>query len=180
MKNKLKKIEREILSGNYDVERRSSCDCSVDNISEDYGVTLSGNECWIVKVLYIEGIGDVCEYIQFAGVHSLIDGISNSEIREILPDSVMDEIRVDDDDTNHDDDAMAAMIEQYFDDFPSAKYYRDDKRGFANEYCIIFSKNGKTEKKEEWEEISKEQAAEDIAYSGDPTTDAYNSVEIYD
>ena len=64
----------------------------------------------------------------------------------------------------------------------TTKYYRNDRRGFANEYTIAIattqSANARYSNNPKWHRITRVSAIKDISYDGDAVTEAYNGVEV--
>lgn len=170
-------------SSNYTIEHDCACDCEVDGITSDNGVEISGNECWQSNSLYIDGIL-IAEYIQHNSRKMHIDDISDDDIS----DDIWGEMAIGDDADNpvHDEEQMILeYLQSSMDDW---RYYRDNERNFANEYTIILispdieSVDGKNiaELSDDWDTLTAEETAHEIAYTGDAATQAYNSLRVID
>lgn len=164
---------------NYKIRRESECNCFVSDITEDQGVVMDCNDtCWQSNVLAING-EDVLEYVQFEGFKTLNDAL----ILDRIPEDALDDMRIGElqENPDHDDDAMSAKILDYLEGLPEGtRFFRDNERNFANEYCsiIVTPDADNDDIDEDWDEIDAEQCAHDIAYSGDAATQAYNSIKV--
>ena len=59
------------------------------------------------------------------------------------------------------------------------KLYRDNERGFANEYeCILVMPDSTDEIDDSWDELEPEEWASEFLYKGDAATEAYNSHRV--
>jgi hypothetical protein len=164
-------------SGNYEINTDSACDCVVSRIDEHGQIDLDSNECWYARALYIDD-ELIAEYIQFDGLKMHTDEITDADLYNM--DEIMDELQINDTDDNPSHD-MTRILEDYFDGYPEAKFYRDNARGFANEYEIIADLEGNADPEDindEWDIIDAAEAAREIAYDGDAATQAFNSFRL--
>lgn len=175
------KIIAALESGDYRIEHDCECNCSVDDISTEQGVEVSGNECWQSNSLYVDDVL-IAEYTQYDGRNMHTDEIDADDI----PEDIWGEMSIGDteDNPSHDVERIILAHLQYLGD--GWTFYRDNLRGFANEYTIILvapgieSVDGKniSELAADWDTLTAAEAAHKIAYNGDAATTAYNSVRV--
>ena len=167
-------IIEKLNNGEYEIREDSNCDCTTE-INGDYFET-SGNECWMSNGLWI-GESLIAQYIQFDGLKLEVDD-EDGEIEERIEyNNLINDLSISDDEENPSHN-YEEMLKSCLEEYKNAKFYRDNKRGFANEYEIIIDINGDAEADEideDWDELTLEEAASEISYDGDAATQAYNS-----
>lgn len=177
MKDNLKTA---LEAGEYKIEHNEDCNCSfdwriIDDTIED---NADGNECWEGKSLMV-GNELIAEYIRYDGlkIHADID-------EDDIPEAILDDMRISDmveqgDSQNpsiHEDRRRKSLIDWLTDE--GFRLYRDNERGFANEYKSIIVTDPDAHINPDWDERTPEEWANDYLYRGDAATQAYNSVEV--
>lgn len=176
MKMTRDQILKELESGRYEIETNSTCDCEIDRINEDGSIDYTGNECWHARALYI---GDelIAEYVQFNSLTMHTTAMTKQDIVDNY--YLFARMHISDNDKNpaHDPERI---LSDYFEYYPDAKFYRDNERGFSNEYTILVDLNGNVDDdiNDDWDVIDADEAAREIAYNGDAATQAYNKLRL--
>lgn len=174
-------IAEALKNKNYKIEHDSACDCSIDRIDHN-GAEISGNECWHQRELWIGDYQIAC-YIQHYGVSAGSGCPDDYDPRDLDDDypEIWQEICIADDEANPSHDLERIWLSELEDRAEQGwRYYRDDERGFANEYTVylVAPGAGESEISEDWDTISAEEAAAAIAYRGDAATQAYNKLRV--
>jgi hypothetical protein len=174
------KTKEEILkafeTGNYNIEHDSTCQCECTGFENDEINISCGGECWQTNTLIIDG-EIICYKTQFESIE-IDDKYKNIIDYDDIPNEIDEEITIKDDEENP-SHRVSEMVKSYLETLKNAKFYRDNMRGFANEFEIIIDENGDCEEiNENWDEIDLDEAASSIAYDGDAATQAYNSVRV--
>lgn len=173
-------ILKAIADKNYTIEPDGYCNCAVSNIT-DMGIEWDTDECWYANVLYI-GNEPILQYVQTEGYNILSNAITMSDFDDLdeweTVDSAMG-INDYEDNTYHD---VEGRVLEYLQELPAGtRFFCDPQNGFANQYTsIILSPTANPNiDTSDWDEITAEQCAADIAYDGDAATKAYNSIAVF-
>jgi hypothetical protein len=168
-------------NGEYTVEFDSCCDCSVEDITGEYGIEYAGNECWQSNSITIDGVL-VAEFISHEGYdpnNSCL--LTYDELEDAIGYKGIVAMQFADNHDNHDHDDYQQMVI----DFCEGKqwdYYRKDSN-FANVFDLLLIKNGKKLSElngdySEYEVITLEDFAYDVTNEGDDATDIYSSLDV--
>lgn len=169
-------IIKKLEAGDYKVEHDSACNCSIKSISDNGIDWYPGDECWQNATLIVGDDEEIVECIQ----HDPARWIRNDLDWDDIPPEAAAGVELSDAEENPSHD-VERMVLDYLEDLPEGtRFYRDNDRGFANEYTSIIVEPGADEDEidEDWDEIDAEQCAHDIAYNGDAATQAYNSIRV--
>ena len=171
-------------NGNYSIKLESDCGCSIDwSIDQNNQLTadVDSDACWVGYLLYVNGETDaIAQHIYGESFEIL-----NSEIEEEdIPEDIRDQMETPDsswpDNDDHDAKLKKTLISYLIDHIEQGgKLYRDNERGFANEYeCILVLPESTDEIDEDWDELEPEEWASEFLYKGDAATEAYNSHRV--
>lgn len=189
---KTKEIIKQIEKGNYKIETRSECGCSINYSIQGDELVCDENVdcCWIGYILVIAGV-DIAQHIYGESFEWLVDVDEDTEGFEDIEDQIRDEMSVGDFSfggfsfdmgtvPEHEDRKEKALIEFLNEkEIEGFKLMRDNARGFSNEYiCILVSPQSHDEISEEWDELTPEEWASEYLYDGDAATQAYNSFQL--
>ena len=183
-----KEIIAALQAGSYEVRHEQDCGCTfdwrvagrvlaADIIEEELIDGCETDCCWEGYVLYVAGEA-VAEHVRYEARRVLAAGITGDDI----PDDIWDKMRMSDivvqgESPNcdaHETTRREALINWLM--VGEYDISRDDVRGFSNEYSIVLRTREKPKKN-----ISRQASimwANDILYSGDAATKAYNNVHI--
>lgn len=131
-------ITEEIKKGNFKIETTSACDCVIDEIGERYGVEISCNECWHQRALIVNG-AEIAIYVQHNnGIEegsNCPDNFDPCDLYDI--EEIETKLIIGDNEENPSHNPQK-MLEDYLTGLAEKgyKFFRDDLRGFANEYKI--------------------------------------------
>lgn len=173
-------------AGNYTIEHREDCGCSFDWRID--GDTINDNcesdECWEGNVLVVDG-EDIAQHIRYESAEVLTDLIDADDI----PNDIWDKMSMSDmvergESANNDThernrrEALIEWLDQMCDD--GYRLWRDNERGFANEFTVILvSPDADPDDiDDEWDELTAEEWADEYLYNGDAATEAYNGCRV--
>lgn len=187
-------ILNSLKRGNYTIMYEHECGCSHYWTTQDGELRndYSPDVCWEGNVLYVYGT-PIAQSIRYEGRSILVDTITINDI----PDTIWDDMGISEmrkqgesgNSPSHDEREREALID-YLTDLKSDgwRMYRDDERGFANEYTLYLASPGKshinlhTGEPIDVTELDEITDVEDFAsqhlYSGDAATQAYNSTVV--
>ena len=182
-----KEIIAALQAGSYEVRHEQDCGCTfnwrvagrvlaADIIEEELIDDCETDCCWEGYVLYVAGEA-VAEHVRYEARRVLAAGIAEDEI----PDDIWDKMRMSDivvqGESPNCDTHETTRREALIDWLMVGKYdiSRDDVRGFSNEYSVILHAREKPKKNSRQASV---RWANDILYSGDAATKAYNNVRI--
>lgn len=181
----MKKLEiiNALKKGNYAITIENDCGCIIEweimngNITHERS---SFDACWVGIILKINGNEEpIAESIYGESFNILVNDIEKSDI----PEEIIDEMHTGNDwpeNDTHDAKVKKGLVDFLEEQITEgAKLYRDNLRGFANEYtCIFVQANSDAEINQDWDELSSEEWASEFLYKGDDATQAYNSHEV--
>jgi len=180
-------ITKAIDSGNYEIKLTSDCGCQFS-----WGIDRQGrfNDddsisdcCWIGNVLTIND-DLIAEYVAGSGFKWLVD-MGGVEDLDKIEEKLSDEMYISDDEITgeaHESKRKESLVDGLKDLISDgARLYRDNERGFANEYTVILVMPGaklEDENIEDWDELEREVWADEYLYSGDAATQAFNGCRV--
>lgn len=190
------KIRQAIDSGKYTIDSISDCGCNITwSIEGDELVPdVSSDTCYEGQSLVIDG-ESIAEYIRYEGLSDNYnvddypddydgdddDDSLRSDITTLIKIGEMADRGESGRCTEH-DDKMRDTLKDYIEELAGGGWmlYRDNERGFANEYvCILVAPDAdKDEIDDDWDKLTVETWVSDHLYAGDAATDAYNSVKV--
>lgn len=186
LNEKTQNIISKIEAGEYTIERRNECGCSIswDIDGEELRPEISSDACWFGNILVVDG-EDVAQHIYGEGFQWLVTLDEDCEEFEDIEEKIQDELSLSDSDADgafedHDERSKKALIE-FLEEKQSEglKLMRNNERGFANEYeCILVSPESVEEINEDWDELEPEEWASEFLYKGDAMTQAFNSFRL--
>lgn len=180
------RILKALADGTYEITHDEECGCSIgwEIRGEELICDVDTDCCWEGNILYVDGEA-IAEYIRYEGLRVLSDDIDADDIDE----EIVDQMQISDmvergesaNNDAHEAKAKAALIDFLTDQIAAgARLYRDNERGFANEFTsIIVRADSDVEPGDDWEEQSPEEWADDYYYSGDAATESYTSVSVF-
>ena len=190
------KVRKAINSDEYEVREGSDCGCSIRweiERGELVCNVYSDDACYTSQVLVIDG-EDVAEYVRYEGlqryeVDDYPDDYDGEDDEDSLKDDVRDLIRMGEMTERGDDpngpahaEKVADALKDYIETLEADGWtlYRDNVRGFANEYdCILVAPNaGQDEINDDWDELDVETWCKEYLYDGDAITEAYNGIRV--
>ena len=187
-----REINTALETENYRIEY--DCDCSGVrcNIRRGLGIEFEADEAWTSSTLII-GKEAICQV-------SDLNGFELEKKYLWIEEEEDDEEEYDDYDDYYD-----YLVDRLFDATPDApeenealenakfselkseleeivknggKLYRDDFRGFANEYKLIVDLDGNSEPEDDWQEISPTEFAEDYLRESDALTEMHVYLDV--
>jgi hypothetical protein len=176
-------IIKKLEAGEYRIEHEENCYCSFfwDIRGGQIDDGADGNECWEGMILYIDDEA-IAESIRFDGAEVLATGLD----RDDIPDEIWDEMRMSEmveqgdspNNDTHEANRREALID-WLSEHDNYRFFRDNQRGFANEYVsVLVTDTEYDDSDEDWESQTVEEWVDDYLYNGDAATKACNDARI--
>ncbi len=186
-KNESMVIVEKINNGEYTIETRSECGCSISwgLNGEELIADVCTDCCWIGYILVVDG-EDVAQHVYGESFEWLIDIDRFTDGFEDAEEKIIDEMNIgdftfDSGTVPEHEEAVEKSLIEFLEEKESEGYnlMRDNLDGFANQYtCVLVSSDSIDEIDEDWDELTPEEWASEFLYKGDAATQAYNSFKL--
>jgi len=149
-------ILKALKEGNYEIKRESDCRCYIKwNIRNGkLECTESGDECWVAKILYIDG-KPIIQHVVYEPIEILINDLTIKEFNDMIYDNNLDYIidKMDFETYEEENDAHEAKVKEFLIDYINDHNYScyiRYPRNFSNEYnCVLAEQEAKVKDAEE-------------------------------
>ena len=186
-----------LKNGNYSIKYDYDCNCQMNLEISKQGILKNNyntDNCWDGHILYINDM-PIAQWIRYEKPEIITDCITVDDIPDEIWDKICDEMRISDIklrgegvNPEHDKkvresltDFLTDLVEQGW------KLYKDNLRGFANEYILyLISPKSSLQDPDSGEKINIERLkkigikefADNYLWEGDPLTESYVSTRV--